>query len=376
MRKIISSAKSILSTSISNARGWKTNRKIVVIESDDWGSIRMPSKENFNSLLQKGIRVDKSFYDSLDSLEKKGDLENLFNVLQDNTTTDSTPIFTFNTVIQNPDFQKIKEDNFECFYGNNLFESYKKYHGENLKSLWDNSISENLMFPQYHAREHLSAYLWLKDLKLGVKDTKTAFDYDFFGLKTKTSSSLRDHYLATYFTESKDEFNYVKSSLDDGVKQFENLFAFKSKSFIASNYFWPKQLEEELANLDFKSIQGQRKQVHTDFIEGKTKLISHHTGQKNNFDQCYTVRNVIFEPYLNQNNNWADMAFKQIENAFLWNTPAIISSHRINYVSNMSLENRDLSLKHLDTLFKKINEKYPDVLYISSSNLADLILTQ
>ena len=25
--------------------GWRTNRHIVVIESDDWGSIRMPSKE-------------------------------------------------------------------------------------------------------------------------------------------------------------------------------------------------------------------------------------------------------------------------------------------------------------------------------------------
>lgn len=27
----------------SNLPGWRTNRKIVVIESDDWGSIRMPS---------------------------------------------------------------------------------------------------------------------------------------------------------------------------------------------------------------------------------------------------------------------------------------------------------------------------------------------
>lgn len=28
-----------------NLPGWHTRRKIVVIESDDWGSIRMPSKE-------------------------------------------------------------------------------------------------------------------------------------------------------------------------------------------------------------------------------------------------------------------------------------------------------------------------------------------
>ena len=32
-----------------NLRGWKTNRKIVVIESDDWGSIRMASLKSYTN---------------------------------------------------------------------------------------------------------------------------------------------------------------------------------------------------------------------------------------------------------------------------------------------------------------------------------------
>ena len=60
---------------IINTFGYKTNRKIVVFESDDWGSIRMPSKLAYSNLLKKGIGVDKSLYDTLDSLEKKEDLE-------------------------------------------------------------------------------------------------------------------------------------------------------------------------------------------------------------------------------------------------------------------------------------------------------------
>ena len=61
---------------IINTFGYKTNRKIVVFESDDWGSIRMPSKLAYSNLLKKGIGVDKSYlYDTLDSLEKKEDLE-------------------------------------------------------------------------------------------------------------------------------------------------------------------------------------------------------------------------------------------------------------------------------------------------------------
>ena len=221
---MMNSLKASLGRNITNAKGWRTSRKIVVIESDDWGSIRMPSKKSYNKLLQKGIRVDKSLYDSLDSLEKKEDLMYLFEVLQDNVTINSKPIFTFNTVIQNPDFEKIRENNFEKFYGINLFDSYKDYYGEDLKLLWEKSISEKMMFPQYHAREHLNAYLWIKDLKKGVRDTKIAFDHNFFGLKTATSSKIRKHYLATYFSETLDEFNFIKETLYDGVEQFEKLF--------------------------------------------------------------------------------------------------------------------------------------------------------
>lgn len=41
-----------------NLSGWKTNRKIIVIESDDWGSIRMPSKEVYELFLSKGFPID------------------------------------------------------------------------------------------------------------------------------------------------------------------------------------------------------------------------------------------------------------------------------------------------------------------------------
>ena len=35
---------------LSNLPGWRTRRHIVVIESDDWGSIRMASHESFRRL--------------------------------------------------------------------------------------------------------------------------------------------------------------------------------------------------------------------------------------------------------------------------------------------------------------------------------------
>ena len=57
-----------------NIPGKKNSRRLVVFESDDWGSIRMPSKTTFNKLLDQGIRVDKCPYNSLDTLASSEDL--------------------------------------------------------------------------------------------------------------------------------------------------------------------------------------------------------------------------------------------------------------------------------------------------------------
>ena len=59
---------------ITNIQGWKTNRKIIVIESDDWGSIRMPSKEVYNKSINNGYKVDLNPYERYDSLASEEDL--------------------------------------------------------------------------------------------------------------------------------------------------------------------------------------------------------------------------------------------------------------------------------------------------------------
>lgn len=371
---MINSLKSILSRNITNARGWKTDRKIVVFESDDWGSIRMKNQEAYMELLNKGIRVDKSKYDSIDCLESKDDLELLFNLLDSIKGNEGRkPIFTFNTVMQNPDFDRIKDCDFEKFIGENFQDSYKRYYNDDYFYLWENAINEKIMLPQFHAKEHLNAFLWLKDLRAGHVETTIAFDHSFFGLKTQTSSLNRNFYLATYYAESQDEFDYVSAGLVKGLELFEDTFGMKSETFIACNYFWPTELEKVLAENTIEGLQGQRVQLAPDLITSKLNKISHYTGQTNRYKQIFTVRNVSFEPYLNPDLDWDKKAFKEIENAFKWNTPAIISTHRINYVGKMSLTQRDKNLKHLEKLLKMLIKSHPDVIFMTSSELSDLI---
>ena len=92
-----------------NIPGWRTNRKIVVIESDDWGSIRMPSREVYEALLSKGIPVDKFYFTKYDCLESEEDLQFLFETLS--TIKDRNgahPVITANSVVANPDFIRIE----------------------------------------------------------------------------------------------------------------------------------------------------------------------------------------------------------------------------------------------------------------------------
>lgn len=40
-----------ISENIINAIGWRTNKKYLIIESDDWGAVRMPLREVYNHLV-------------------------------------------------------------------------------------------------------------------------------------------------------------------------------------------------------------------------------------------------------------------------------------------------------------------------------------
>ncbi len=86
------------------------------------------------------------------------------------------------------------------------------------------------------------------------------------------------------------------------------------------------------------------------------------------------VRNGTFEPsfYPSNRRKALDMCLADIESAFRWNQPAVISTHRINFVSGLSVENRDKNLKLFDELLKTILKKWPDVQFLNTVELGDL----
>ena len=356
-------------------RSWRTRDRLVVLESDDWGAVRMPGQNAFNSMVGKGLGIENSRFDYFDCLESGEDLGMLFEVLDESRGASGSPaVMTMNMVMGNPDFEAIREDQFQNFHHEGFFTSYQRYYGESLESLWQSAIQAGLIKPQFHAREHLNSALWLHDLNLGREETRFAFEHGFYGQSAGTSSRYQKTYLAAYWAEGPQELIHVGSVLADGLNQFESTFGFPSKTFIGCNYVWPTEIESALHEQGVELLQGQRGHLIPQLqLGGRLSIRRRYAGQSSSAGQFYSVRNVRFEPYEDPTVDWVDRAVSEIARAFRFRCPAVISSHRINYTSGMCQKHRNQNVALLRDLLRQIRRLWPDVLFISSDQLLDHI---
>lgn len=361
--------KKAISHNLLNILGWSTNRRIVVIESDDWGAIRMPSKKVYENFLKAGFVVDKHPYEKYDSLATETDLNALFEVLlRYKDSKGKHPVITANCVVANPDFEKIKQDNFEYYYYEPITVTMQRYKGcENSFSLWKEGRKNHLFQPQFHGREHLNVARWLNSLQSGDKDNLFAFENNMMGIFPKD-----DHLIGNMFQVALDDSVYKGQSICDilieGLDLFENLFGYRSKTFIAPCYTWSPLIETPLFNNGITGIQGMVYQRYP----GK-KHIRHWMGTKNSLGQIYTIRNCFFEPTICSNMDSVSDCLYRIKCAFRWHKPAIISAHRINFIGSLCEENRTKNLLEFDVLLRKIIMEWPDVEFMTSDQLVTLI---
>ena len=162
---------------ISNIPGWRTSKKIVVIESDDWGSIRMSSIDSYHRLLKLGFPVNQSHYNKFDSLESNDDLSSLFELLTKfKDKNGKNPVITAVSIVGNPDFKKIFDADFKSYYYESFTETLKKYpNHDKVFSLYNEGIEKRLFVPVFHGREHLNVKRWMTDLQNGNKSVIQAF---------------------------------------------------------------------------------------------------------------------------------------------------------------------------------------------------------
>jgi hypothetical protein len=361
---------------IRNMSGWTTNRNLVVFESDDWGSVRMHSKSAYNQLLKKGFRVDEIAYERFDSLASETDLCSLFETLNRyRDHKNKPPIFTANTIVANPDFRKIKDNGFSSYVYELFTETLKRYP-EHSKAfnIWKNGKNEGLFYPQFHGREHVNTALFMEDLKENVPDLHTFFEYGMAGYVPGKGSAGGNRYVEHLNFRDDNEKKQVVESLGDGLARFEEIFGYQSKTMAPPNYYWHRAFETVTAECGVRYLQGRKKMKQAGG-NGQLRLLKKRLGETNRAGQLHLVRNVFFEPtlYRKDNTDPVDKALKAISAAFLMNKPAIICTHRLNYIGYIDPDNRDRNLKLLHSLLARMLKKWPDIEFVTSQELGEIM---
>ncbi len=373
---MISKLKADLGFFKNSLKDWSTKRKIIVIESDDWGSIRMPSISAQENLKNNGIAIDKCpflKYDNFDRVDDFKAIEKSFDEFY--SLVGKRPLITANYILANPDFEKIKNSNYLKYYRKYFWEELEQKDELDLYKKQLNSLIEKGYFkPQLHGMEHVQVPYWMSQLQNKSKETVVAFENMVYGISTTVTSEKRETYLAALNYFSQDEFEeFMLVALQDASKAFYDFFGFKSLSFIAPNYVWSDRVEKTLEKEGVRVIQSSRFQNLPKAYGAK--VVRHFIGEKNKNNQIYLVRNAIFEPStMNNKSNAEAQCFSQIKNAFRFNKPAIISIHRLNFMGGFDKKNQAENLEILNQLLLKIIAKYPEVEFMSSDQLGDIII--
>lgn len=370
MLNTVSSIKTALLQNLINVPGWRTNRKIVVFESDDWGSIRIPSKEVYQKFLSNGLDISGSIYNRIDTLESNEDLSMLFDVLLGiKDCAGNFPVITANMIVGNPDFTKIRDSNFQDYHFELVTETLKKYPQRDMvESLWKQGYAERIFHPQFHGREHVNVVRWMDALRTRSPEIMFTFEHE-----TTFSGEGDYNFMEVLDYNTPKDLIQMKESLAEGLNLFERIFGFRSRSFIPPCYTWNSDVEETLHRNGVSFIQGLVVQLVPTGSFGNYKRKLHFLGNRNAFGQYFLIRNCFFEPSLNNMSDPVGRCLSRINTAFRWRKPAVISTHRINFMGALDEKNRSHNLKLLQDLLKGIIKKWPDVEFMTSDRLGKLI---
>lgn len=366
------SFKKKITQEVFNIPGWSTERHIVVFESDDWGSIRMPSIEAYKRLMAKGVRFVSYGYDQYDTIASPEDLQALFEACDSVRDKNGRPaIITANCVVANPDFERIRQSKFNEYFYEPITATMSRYYpNTDLISFWKEGFAARVFKPQLHGREHVNAQMWLNSLRANHKGAREAFDEGVFSILVSKDEDPRIKNTTAFKYLSEEEKPFYEKAISEATKLFKELFGYAPKSFIPPSYCWENDIEKALVKEKIETIQG----IAMHFEKGKRQF--RRIGQKTNAGLINLVRNASWEPTQEQGKDVNGMCLKEIASAFRWKKPATISAHRLNFIGALNKDNRDGNLKLFKDLLSSIKGNWPDVEFMSSDELGELIMKE
>jgi hypothetical protein len=279
--------------------------------------------------------------------------------------------------LANPDYEKIRESGHSVYsriYLKEQLERTNQLH--DYRNAVSSLISQSYFLPQLHGMEHLQVPYWMSELENEGSDGSIAFNHNVYGISTIVSSQLRHSYLPEFdYSSLNDYIGFMSSSLRDASNAFEDMFGYYPESFIATNYIWSENVEEDLQQMGIRIIQSSRYQKMPRYY--KSKLIKRNMGEVNRLNQVYLIRNIYFEPserMYSGKRKLVEEVWQRINVLFALNVPVVLSMHRLNFMGGFDSKNQYENLELFYELMDRVLRKWDDIEFMSSVELGKLIL--
>ncbi len=362
----------IIRKAISNIPGWSTKRHIIVFESDDWGSIRTRSKKDYDEMLSDGLNISDCIFTKYDSLESNTDLERLFGVLgKYKDSTGRHPVFTPMCIVANPNFESIKDKDFTEYVYESMTETCKRYpNHDRVLNLWHEGIKNRLFVPALHGREHFNYSRWMENISTN-KGMRIAFEHQSIGSNCYKGERIME-YLGAFKPSHRSDLPMLKQVVLDAGRLFEEICGYKPTHFIAPNEEPMYGLDPTFAQIGIKYMTNAK--MRRSYLgDGHRKLEFTWLGKYyKDLNIINISRNGGFEPASTEIDSISSCMY-DISSAFMYHKPCVLSSHRVNYIGSIDEKNATNGLLKLDELLKEILKRWPDVEFMTSTELGEII---
>lgn len=329
----------------------KIDKKIIIIESDDWGLERASDSIAINSVVKK-YGVENCSRWTFDALESVQDLDYIYQLFDNyNNHFQKPPIITANFITHNIDYSESSQLKFKPissgynFGEPSIFEKYKE------------GINKNYFKPQLHGFSHYNTTLLQKDFdSINFKD-----DFNLgFPLAKSTIKGNLDLYRAECF-DPNFEINFQKAN-----EVFFDTFGYHSKTFIPPNYLYSDLLNPIITNSGVELLQAS-----SHFLNQEKSKPIRPFFRKNKGLQ-YSIRNARLDVHKDYN-YLSNHCIQQINTAFSLQMPAIIDIHRVNFAGKYDIETRYKTIDELNKVLLYLSKHHSDVVFMTSDEFNEFL---
>jgi len=343
-----------------------TNHPVLVISSDDWGSVFLKS----NSIGESAREINNLAKILSQHKDSRGRLAILNAYI--------------NTAL--PDFNAIGKSGFRVY----IF--YPTYRDRpEIIQAWMDGCKIGILKLGFHGRDHFNHKAWLSYLR----NNNEYFIQGFYKRKVKYGEDgeeiieqipeiryfAREYIDVTTFPSTPISLIEQNRLIQQGITIFRNMFGFKPTVFVAPGYCFDKTTEKVLSNSKIFYLEVSSEQ--TVAVSKNERSISRHLrwGEKLTGGITVLIRNAHYDPDLCQS-GWGESnkksvkanyksALIEIKRAFRRGEPCILSTHAQNYIGKQ--EKVALNLKGFNALLDQVVTLWPDVCFLSAEELGALI---